>query len=68
MEKLKEYMTKHNLTQKELAERVGLHQGTVSKHLQGKGMTLETALRYYRKLGIPIDQLIVEQGNKSQED
>ena len=55
---MKEYMQEKKLSQQKLAELVGLNQSTVSKHLKGKGMRLNTALKYYKVLGIPIDDLI----------
>ena len=61
---LKKYMEQHGLTQKELARRVQISQAAVSKHTHGMGMSLETALRYSKALGIPVEQL----RNKSQED
>jgi len=62
---IKQYMDEHNLTQLELAQMVGIDQGTVSKHLQGRGMRLETALLYHQKLGIPLEEL--QPNNQEQE-
>jgi transcriptional regulator with XRE-family HTH domain len=55
---LKSYIERHGLSQQQLADIVGLNQATVSKHLRGKGMRLETAMLYHRKLGIPIEELL----------
>lgn len=58
MSKLKQYIEKRGLTQQELASMVGLNQATVSKHIRGKGMRLDTALKYSRALNIPVEDLL----------
>lgn len=47
------------MSQQEIAERVGIAQATVSRHITGtRGMLLSTAQKYSQALGIPLEQVV----------
>ncbi len=68
MSTLKKYIKDQGLSQQELANLVGLNQATVSKHLRGKGMRLETALKYNRILGVPLESLLSDDHKEQADD
>jgi len=56
--RVKEFRTKKNLTQEELAERVGVRRETIIFLEQGKyNPSLKLALNIAKELKIPIDEL-----------
>lgn len=54
---LREYLTKHSLTQRELADRLGVEQYTVSRWC-ARGVPPRHLRRVSRLTGIPVQQLI----------
>lgn len=53
-EHLAEYRTKKSLTQKQLAQRLGIKQQVVAKIENGSNITLETLIKFLNELDIAI--------------
>ncbi|MGF1993405.1 helix-turn-helix transcriptional regulator [Enterococcus casseliflavus] len=59
--KLKEYRSRHNLTQKELAARLFVSDKAISKWERGNGLPdIETLVRLADLLGTPVEELLKE--------
>lgn len=59
--KLKEYRSRHNLTQKELAARLFVSDKAISKWELGNGLPdIETLVRLADLLGTPVEELLKE--------
>ena len=59
--KLKEYRSRHNLTQKELAARLFVSDKAISKRERGNGLPdIETLVRLADLLGTPVEDLLKE--------
>lgn len=62
--KLKEYRSRHNLTQKELAARLFVSDKAISKWERGNGLPdIETLVRLTDLLGTPVEELLKEKRN-----
>jgi len=55
--RIREIMTKRGITQEQLSEITGINQGTLSKIINGKGITLKTAQTIARVLHYPVDYI-----------
>ena len=50
-------MRKRGITQEQLSKMTGINQGTLSKIIKGKGITLKTARKIANALTYPIDYI-----------
>jgi len=57
MNKIKEIMGKRGITQEQLSKMTGINQGTLSKIINGKGISLKTARKIANALVYPIDHI-----------
>ncbi len=65
-EHLVEYREKKNLTQKELADRLGVKQQVVAKIENGSNITLETLIRFLNVLGVVLKVEAVQRKRSEQ--
>jgi len=57
MNRIKEIMGKRGIKQEQLSKMTGINQGTLSKIINGKGISLKTARKIADALVYPIDHL-----------
>lgn len=57
-EKIESYIKREKISNNEFARKVGVSKGTVSRMLNGKGISLETAKRIAKYIKVPLDELI----------
>lgn len=57
-EKIESYIKREKISNNEFAREVGVSKGTVSRILNGKGISLETAKRIAKYIKVPLDELI----------
>ena len=55
--KIHEIMRARGITQEALSKITGINQGTLSKIINGKGITLKTAKKIARVLHYPVDHI-----------
>lgn len=57
-EKVENYIKREKISNNEFARKVGVSKGTVSRILNGKGISLQTAKRIAKYIKVPLDELI----------
>jgi len=57
MNRIKEIMAARGITQERLSQVTGINQGTLSKIINGKGISLKTARKIADALTFPIDHI-----------